>query len=208
MIKLSRHKLLFVNAPKCAGTSLKFMLYDYLDEHRKESEVHIGNRFSAQRFDKNLVNKCDGYYKFCVVRDPIDKLISCYNNRVIDKKVLYKRDKFFLKGLTPTPTFDQFLQNLHMYQKASPDIMWHSRKLVYFMGTDEDIYDDIFDISEVNTRLIPILEDKLQSELKKPVKNKTIHKVITKNKLTDAQIKRIRQWYRKDYEIYGHFFNK
>ena len=208
MIKLEKHKLLFVNAPKCAGTSLKFMLYDYLDESRRESEVHIGNRFSAQKFDAKVIKKCKNYYKFCVVRDPVDKLISCYNNRVIDKKILLKRHRYFLKGLSPTPTFDVFLQKLHLYQQASPDIMWHSRKLVFFLGNNANIYDDIFSISEVNTRLIPILEKKLKSKLKRPVKNQTICKMVKKNNLSNKQIKKIEQWYRKDYETYGRFFNK
>jgi len=58
-----KHKLFFVHIPKNAGTSLT--------EH-----LSLEGNLGHHKFDKSQVP--EGYKTFCIIRNPYDRLISCY----------------------------------------------------------------------------------------------------------------------------------
>ena len=61
------HKLLFIHIPKNAGTSITSSL----------GMVHEGHH-PIEFYKNNLPEIWKTFYKFCIVRNPLDRLVSCY----------------------------------------------------------------------------------------------------------------------------------
>lgn len=65
----NKHKFIFVHIPKTAGVTISSILDDYctLDEKKKHNMNPHGQR-----------NQISRYFKFCFVRNPWDRFLSCY----------------------------------------------------------------------------------------------------------------------------------
>ncbi len=83
---LDEQKLIFIHIPKTGGTSFEFA-YNYIhpgfDQFinpfliknlTQETDAHI----PAIVLKKSFPEKFDSYYKFCIVRNPWDRLLSSY----------------------------------------------------------------------------------------------------------------------------------
>jgi len=62
------NKIVFVHIPKCAGTSVSYALYGSDTWHYSAKELKFIN---PQKFSN--------YYKFSIVREPIERIISTYS---------------------------------------------------------------------------------------------------------------------------------
>lgn len=62
-------KVLFCHIPKCSGTNINYYL---------EKKSDIDYVWYCHRILKYDLHKYDNYYKFAIVRDPIEKLVSLY----------------------------------------------------------------------------------------------------------------------------------
>ena len=86
-----QRKLVYVGIPKIASTSIKgsFMKQQEMDEmlrrleSKKEQEHEIQKRVA---FKRQLSTVAQNYFKFGFVRNPFDRLYSCYKNKVYNSK--------------------------------------------------------------------------------------------------------------------------
>jgi hypothetical protein len=63
-------KVLFCHIPKCSGTNINYYL-----EKKSDIEHYV---WYCHRILKYDLHKYDNYYKFAIVRDPIERLVSLY----------------------------------------------------------------------------------------------------------------------------------
>ena len=63
------NKILFCHIPKCAGTTINAHLVNNTDTNYV---------YYVHRILKYDINKYVGYYKFAIIRDPIEKIVSVY----------------------------------------------------------------------------------------------------------------------------------
>ena len=83
---IDKYKTIFIHIPKTAGTSIEHTLIDYSLNHRGDLKNWYGKvqgyelDHSTIKFMKQHCNHYnDSYLKFCIVRNPYERLVSEYN---------------------------------------------------------------------------------------------------------------------------------
>lgn len=74
-------KFVFVHVPKTAGTSISKVLGKYVERHNYENWYLKNDHITLSNLSKHL--DLGGYYKFAVVRNPYDLMLSlwCYKRK-------------------------------------------------------------------------------------------------------------------------------
>ncbi len=73
-----RYKFIYFPLPKVACSSLK-TVFANLMEIKPEKDIHKTNFLQVNRID---IKKYPNYFKFCFVRNPWDRILSCYLNKI------------------------------------------------------------------------------------------------------------------------------
>ena len=135
-------KLIYMSVPKCACTSVKSFMYFLENDREFQPETlngvkkHIHQFYQSKKLKTTLSNfkikykDLSGYTKFCVIRDPIERIVSAYKNRVVHFGEL-KEGKLKKYGINPklaNPSFPQFVEHFFQYRKV-PQILHHTKHL-------------------------------------------------------------------------------
>jgi chondroitin 4-sulfotransferase 11 len=91
---LEKNKAIYIPIEKVANTSLKRAFY-YIENNKVPKKIHVKNNFKNVSKEK-LLNYGD-YFKFTFVRNPYDRLVSCYFNKIKHNPNL--TDKSYYKGV-------------------------------------------------------------------------------------------------------------
>ena len=129
--------------------------------------------------------------RFCIIRDPVEKFLSAFTNRIL----FHKKPNV---NITITDFIDNF-DNL-IQQKIYKDAEIHFTTQVHYIGKNPDLYTHIFDIKNLN-QVKSLLETHTNTKLPDLHLQKSglIHKPI----LTEDQVLWIKNKYSIDYEVYG-----
>jgi len=162
---LQNFNLAYISAPKCACTSIKELIFrvenncdfNKIRDHKGAIRLKINGKrhyihslyptiaYKEQPLDLLAKLQC-----FCVVRNPFDRLISCYWNRVIRYEELNPQKICDLEIDAPAnPDLNEFIIYLDQYRK-SPQIDHHSLPLTHFLGNDPENYTRIFNLKNIN----------------------------------------------------------
>jgi hypothetical protein len=148
--------------PKNAGTSIRYALYEL--EHGKRYVPEVGPvgpsgelwtlfmHYPARPFEKVDQQELAGLLKFTIIRDPIDRVLSAYKNRVLYYRELETADfsKYGLpRWLPKKPDINTFIKYLDYYRKI-PTIGHHTRHQRVFLGPDLAFFDRIFTMQELS----------------------------------------------------------
>jgi hypothetical protein len=133
--------------------------------------------------------------RFCVVRDPVERFVSAFTNRVI-----------YLKKVKKELTISELIENFDAYSSQREiygDIIHHAGPLSYFCGNDPSVFTHIFNLGDMS-ELKRLLEDIYSMHL--PDIHLQQSGDCKKPKLTDSEIAWIKNKYASDYNIYGKWF--
>jgi hypothetical protein len=215
-------KLIYVSVPKCACTSVKTVMF-FLENNRGFQELTINGKkkyvhqfYPSRKFKEtstvfnNRYKELGGYTKFCVLRDPIERIVSAYKNRVIHFGEL-KEETLKKHGINPklaNPSFPQFVEHFFQYRKV-PKIQHHTNELNYFLGTDPSYYDKIFNLKNISS-LPEFIETKFKIKIDLPhfMTGGGGAKSIDLNKFKEEKPKLYQtlvNYTKKDYEIFSKF---
>lgn len=96
-IYLPEQNLVYIPIPKNACTSIKQALHEIefgylfnanLLEFNDYQEIHEYYQLRPHAFTGvNRLKRKTNVTRFAVIRDPVERLISCYRNRVLDKTI-------------------------------------------------------------------------------------------------------------------------
>lgn len=199
MIYIEPWELLYLPIPKCACTSIKQSICDqinikttYEDEVHKKNFLHpLENIIYCKNKEINYLDKKPNvnYKSFIVVRNPIDRIISCYLNKVIYKKSGLQSE------YTQAESFEEFI-SICVSEKF-PNI--HTKPMCNFITNTE--IDFIIKLERIKCDWKKMFEI-----IKKPTpylyhQNKSIHKNINISKKT---IKKILDFYEKDFLFFNY----
>lgn len=191
--KFDKTKSIFIHIPKCAGSSLGKAIYN---------DAKIGH---ATADDYNYTNnsKFIQYYKFTIVRDPIERCYSAYNFIKSDK--CSKSDKFFFnQHVAKFKNFDDFvkkgLSKIHVqnFVLFKPQVDFFSYKGVIKVN-------QIFGLDNLQQDYL-FLKRKFKIKSKLKVLNHT--KNIKKKKIQTSNKNLIYKIYKDDYLIFKNLKKK
>lgn len=196
-------------APKVACTSLKYMFYyiennkEYIPTIRNSIKVHVHGYYPTSPFSRAPMKRIENYYKFCVVRDPIKRLISCYANRVLFHKELSENRlsvDAIKAGARPNPSIEYFIENLELYREHSPSITHHTDLQCKFIGNDPKFYSRIYKMNELE-----ILKDDISEiygeKLNLP-HSQTGGPKLGIEEISERSKSKLIRFYEKDYNTY------
>ena len=221
---LKAHNLAYVSAPKCACTSIKelFLMiengsnFNDIRDNRgaiclltNGKKRYIHNFYPSMPFPDLPHQEMATMTRFTVVRDPISRLASCYNNRVKRYRSL-SPEKLASHQIdaNPDPSLNEFIKNLEIYRQV-PDINWHALPLSHFLGEEPGYYQEVFNLDTLN-QLEMFLSNLLKTEINLPHLQKSAKEASEKARneslLSNRSIKKIEETYKTDYQLYGNFF--
>ena len=215
---IKQNNLAYISAPKCACTSIKEILFRLenncnFNKVRDEKSAiclqingerrYIHSFYPTIPYSQQPHGLISQLNAFCVVRDPRERIVSCYRNRVlrygaINSEILEKLNINAPKN----PDINEFIAYLDEYSKIN-EIRHHTLPLWHFLGENPDQYHRIFNFS--NLQELPYY---LKNFFKKVVK--LSHLQASENfqqKTSPQSIKTIESIYEKDYKIFGNFLD-
>ena len=192
--KSTAHNYLYFRTAKCGTRSI----LAYLQEH---TDIDFDG-YSVNYQRKNWAR----FFKFTTVRNPWDRLVSCYEDKIIRKEPTAqnrKSAKLRWRLNIQKPSFKEFLEIITKSENIHLDNHWntyHNTILfddVDFIGRMENIQEDF------NTICDKIGIPKLEL----PHRNKTDHKHYTEY-YDDESIDMVAKTYKKDIEYLGYKFGE
>ena len=169
---------------------------------------YIHDFYPSIAFSQQPYKLMQSLHRICIVRDPVDRIMSCYNNRVLRYRAL-SEDALSQANINApaNPDLNQFIQNLSQYKVIS-DIKHHTLPLIHFLGSESNFYHEIF-----NLRTLSQAEQSVKKHFGKrkttlPHLQKTERNIKTdcQEKPSTRSMEIIKNLYKQDYQIYGDYF--
>lgn len=176
-------------SPKCGSTAMKRILLDLsgIKQTADPEWPHVG-KYESVHFKKERAD-----YKFCVVRDPVDRFISGYTDRIM------------YHGYIPYMPFEEFVTNFQYYQKQYEEVEHHFRPQTAFIGNKVSYYDKVYYLNDLEKCLLD-----LESLLDINITRAAREMIYPSKKPVPAQeqISFIQDMYRKDYDFIANRMSK
>lgn len=162
--------------------------------HLRNNKVFLDVEHAS--FIHYSVNRYKDYFKFALVRNPWDRLVSCWQNKVV-KSNLYKFDDTELKKMKSFECFVEYVSNLNI-EKCDRHLRLQSSLIdinnIDYLGRMETFDFDvnyIFQKLGINTSEVV-------------AKNVTLYKKPYQEYYTDDLIEKVAYIYQKDIQIFGY----
>ena len=189
-----KKKFIFVHIPKTGGTSIEIILRDLINEkcsivgdntyYSNGSLKHATAEELLVRYDNDKFNE---YLKFCVIRNPWDRLLSLY---YWGGRGSYSKDKF-IKMLPKNKNNDCDLGSR---------TLWSVNK--YICGKNNEILvDKILNFDTIEEDFNDLCEE-LGINVKLPHRNKGKHKTNFREVMDEETIELINLYYNKEIKMF------
>jgi len=142
----------------------------------------------------------EGYFKFAFVRNPFDRLVSCWLNKVVgrDKGVLGVDDatwsliQSFSGFVSYVETLNLNTCNIHLRKQSSLIDL----SVIDYIGRMESFAEDTKEVFKIIGVNVASLESR----------NTTKSRVSYKDYYSESDVKRVYELYKKDCQIFGYTF--
>ncbi|TEW52313.1 sulfotransferase family 2 domain-containing protein [Psychromonas algicola] len=119
--KLPKHNIIFLGMPKCANSSVKSSLLPLLDLPKEVDSKKVHKIFAEFQITKaeaeELFPSC---FSFTVVRNPWDRLISTYSDKINRKDGWHERLSSY--DMQKNMSFSDFVDKLKVHHKEISDV--------------------------------------------------------------------------------------
>ncbi|SEQ02357.1 Sulfotransferase family protein [Faunimonas pinastri] len=200
----------FFPIPKNAGTSVRYAMFELENGRGFKPESLPDGRLSALfmtcpalPFEQIAQGPVAGLTRFAVVRDPLERVVSAYKNRVLFYRELETADytRYNLPDWLPrSPDINTFISLLDYYRKM-PVMAHHTRHQRVYLGPDLAFFDRLFQMHE-----LPELADFLSERSGRPValgKLRNDGPQVPLDTVSDESRRRLRRYYDIDYALLG-----
>ncbi|NBC66425.1 MAG: sulfotransferase family 2 domain-containing protein [Bacteroidetes bacterium] len=214
-IYLKNTDLIYIPIPKNACTSLKHAMHyiEYgepfeLSNYRVYGYQSLHDFYNKQNDAFTSVESLtkENAFSFSVIRDPVDRFLSCYGNRVVKLGDLQKSSQELDRvGLPTEPNLDTFTQNLIKYRNINSKIRHHTEPQSNFLGDTLEYFEKVFPFEEMNS-VQNMLKSFDNSLIMKNRKSDGPKFQLSDLKLTSLQF--LLEFYKKDYELLSEFYSR
>ena len=194
-----KKRFIFIASSKTASTSIEAALTPYAEIHRGGSPQRKHISWKEARKEYNFLLNIDTYnpetfFKFGVVREPIEWVISWYNYR--------HRNKKLPNSLPENMTFEQFWNSEDWIKRRS-------QKAHFCTKNNVCRFDLIIPHEKVN-QAFPIIVKHLKLEKKVilPHKNKSPVTKIVRTDLDPEIVAKINAYYQQDFDFWTEWMEK
>lgn len=201
-----RATFLYAPVPKSACTSICASIADYFrqnDEYALREVPHSIHKYFLNQpryWIRPTELKNLPHFKFTVVRNPIDRFISGYRNRILDNRDLFaEKLESRARHLPELPDLDFFALHLREYCEASKKVDWHFRPQTTVICSPSG-YDRIYDIGELDTLYADIYE-RCGIELTPHRRNTS--RAQAPERLSQRAERALLEFYSGDFEAFG-----
>lgn len=191
------NKAIFIHVPKTAGMSMRtyfgrrgFRGVEYhAPDGTNDDETGVYINGTSWRIQRNYTKVWNNYFKFAFVRNPWDRMVSCWKNRAKSYN-----------------DFDRFLAD-YPYPSHNHNLIWHTlpqlthirdldgKLMVDFIGRFENLDDDLRSIcNKININYTPL-----------PHHNKSTHKHYREYYNSTSQ-KIVADIYKEEIEMFNYQF--
>lgn len=214
-VVLRKPDLIYIPIPKNACSSIKHALYqiefgkDFDYEFHREWGYQNIHDFYNKRADAftslKKVKQRDDLFRFAVVRDPVERFLSCYGNRVLELEDLKKDETKLEKlGLPVKPDLQTFIHNLDLYRKINVSIRHHTNSQSDFLGGTLSYLDKVYPIEKIDMVTNMLLKYNknltMRSEKSEGIK-------IELQEVSRDSLDRILKFYEEDYRLLHEFYS-
>jgi hypothetical protein len=189
-------KCIFIHIPKCAGTSIEQFLRDNGKNHIEYHGVRDNrsmHHFTILDFKREVPHLYRSYYKFSIVRNPYDRLLSEYYWTPIPgvgfKSGMSKPD--FLNYVSMVVKNRLFFDNIYNDHFMPQHMFIYDKKL---------LVDNVFKYEDLDWT-VDFLKRKLNIEMEFPKLNKSKMK---KEGWNERQKERIYKIYKNDFILFNY----
>jgi hypothetical protein len=157
---LRKYKLVYLNMPKVACTSIRFSLGILVvgESFSREKPLYVHEGFFVGRELNVIAADYDHYFKFTFVRNPWDRLVSCYSGKIAGPTMkLAEMQKF---GLYAGMPFEEFVPKVceipdeladPHFRSQHSHTTYRGRFLPDFVGRFERMHEDWARLQEILT---------------------------------------------------------
>ena len=195
-------KLAYYNIPKCGKTTVKSILKD-LKNQGGSYKSHTPLFYSPLKDFQSREA-----LRFTVVREPVARFISSYNNRIADRddfqSSIVSRNLVKPFKLNPSPSLEEFALNIHTYGLLNDRVFRHVINQHRFTGKNIEKFDRIYNLSQIND-LVDYMNDLFNIELQAKTLNSS-SKQSSKVDLSSEALSRVQEYYEMDYKLFGKYF--
>lgn len=188
-----RNRCIFIHIPKTAGTSVLASLagQNFCRDHVRFSEF---KRVDPLRFES--------YFKFCFVRNPYDRLVSCYEYL---KAGGNKRDDLYFKELLANyyPSFDSFVLHYLDQHKIHEHILFQPQYIFIFNCRGECEVDFVGRYESISSDFSIVCE-KLRVTLELPSENASLREPYKSYYSNESVRKKVYNLYLKDFVTFNY----
>ncbi len=206
-----KHKTIFIHIPKCAGQSIENIFLrdlglNWQERHplllrpRKAKEKgpdRLAHLYAEEYFKFGYIpkDKYDKFFKFSIIRNPVDRILSEINYRRIPKK--NSENSYGISSV------EEYISKVIKLNEFS-DLQRHISPQVKFLHDSETnklLVDRIILFEELNNEVPKILQKKLKVFLEVPKINSSKNKLWVKEELTSGDLSFLYDFYESDFKF-------
>lgn len=209
-IFLARWAIGYQSIPKVACTSLKEALFRLATGESFGDRKRPGGGYIHDYFFRHEQDITQAAWRFVVVRDPIERFLSGFSNRVLHYRELSKSylsslpDKagMDLESFPANPSLDQFIANFDFYCKV-PTIRHHFSPISTFVAPLES-YSRVYAFHEIDALAVDISQ-RTGQEFSIPHSQQGGPK-LKLDRVKPGSLRKLIQIYESDYEMLKHLY--
>ena len=210
-VHLYDHKFSYVSVPKCACSSLKHFFFEVENGFKFQNYKANGRSFTIHgtiyktpKFGPAVQAAIEGHDVVTVIRDPIQRFLSCFSDRVVARREL-SQDRLRHEGapddLPGDPDLEGLVARLSDYRKFSTSFRLHSHTLSFFLGTDPGIYSRIYLVARLD-EFHRDMRARFGNVPELPMRNPSQSKVDARD-LPTKVLNKLKRVYEQDYDLFG-----
>ncbi len=149
-------KLVFVVVPKTACSSVKQTFASESEvehiEDRERLHKQLGRRYGTRKITSEQLEQ---YFKFTFVRNPFDRLVSCYVHKIKNSDIALRKNYYFFAKIKRQESFESFVKKVARIPDIISDSHFQSQySILHHRG--EPLYDTIGKFEHLKEDFEPI----------------------------------------------------